>query len=50
MAASIIYPEAVKFLYALMEGVPDDQCLEIRTLKPGGGGKKNFYSLATIRQ
>ena len=50
MAASITYPEAVKFLYALIEGVPDDQCLEIRTLKPGGGGKKNFYSLATIRQ
>ena len=33
-----------------MEVVPDDQYLEIRTLKPGGGGKKNFYGLAEQRQ
>ena len=44
------YEEAIKFLDALMEGVPEDQHLEIRTLKKGGGGRKEFYSLADLRQ
>ena len=44
------YPEAVKFLDALLEGVPDTQYLEIRTLKKGGGGKKKFYNLDVLRQ
>ena len=44
------YPEAVKFLDVLLAGVPEDQYLEIRTLKPGGGGKKKFYSLSRLRQ
>ena len=44
------YKETVKFLDALLEGVPDSQHLEIRTLKAGGGAKKNFYSLARLRR
>ena len=44
------YPEAVKFLAALLEGIPESQYLEIRTLKKSGGGKKNFYSLSRLRQ
>ena len=44
------YPEAVKFLEALLEYVPDTQYLEIRTLKKGGGGKKKFFSLDSLRR
>ena len=44
------YQEAVKFLDALMEGVPEDQHLEIRTLKKGGGGRKEFYRLADLHR
>ncbi len=44
------YPEAVKFLDALLEGVSDTQHLEIRTLKKGGGGKKKFFGLDRLRQ
>lgn len=44
------YLEAVKFLDALFYGVPETEYLEIRTLKKGGGGKKNFYSLARLRR
>ncbi len=44
------YKEAVKFLDVLLEGVSDNQHLEIRTLKAGGGAKKNFYSLARLRR
>ena len=44
------YPEAVRFLDALLEGVSDTQYLETRTLKKGGGGKKKFYSLSRLRQ
>ena len=44
------YQEAVKFLDALLEGVSDNQHLEIRTLKPRGGAKKNFYNLARLRR
>ena len=47
---SSTYPEAVKFLDALLQGVPEDQHLEIRTLKPRGGGTKNFYTLARLRR
>ena len=50
LSADLSYPEAVKFLDALLEGVPDNQHLEIRTLKPSGGAKKNFYSLARLRR
>jgi len=46
----VSYPEAVKFLEALFEDVPDDQNLEIRTLKPRGGAKKNCYSLVRLRR
>ena len=49
-SADLSYPDAVKFLEALFEGVPDNQHLEIRTLKPGGGGKKNFYTMARLRR
>ena len=49
-AGSSTYPEAVKFLDALLQGVPEDQHLEIRTLKPHGGGTKNFYTLARLRR
>ena len=44
------YPEAVKFLGALLEGIPGSQYLEIRTLKKGGAAKKNFYRLSQLRQ
>ena len=44
------YPDAIKFLEALLEGVPETQYLEIRTLKKGGGGKKNFFKLSRLRQ
>ena len=44
------YREAVRFLGALLDGVPDSEYLEIRTLKKGGGGRKEFYSLADLRQ
>ena len=49
-ASADTYPEAVKFLDALLEGVSGMQFLEIRTLKKGGGGRKNFYSLDVLRQ
>ncbi|MDA1129675.1 MAG: hypothetical protein O2913_13425, partial [Chloroflexi bacterium] len=45
------YPEAIKFLDTLLDGVPDTEYLEIRTLMKGrGGGKKEFYSLADLRE
>ena len=44
------YQEAVKFLEALLDGVPDAENLEIRTLKKGGVGSKEFYNLAELRQ
>ena len=44
------HPEAVKFLDALMESVPDTQYLEIRTLKKGGGGRKKFHDLSRLRR
>ena len=44
------YPEAVKFLDALLEGIPESQYREIRTLKKSGGAKKKFYSLSKLRQ
>ena len=34
MSGSASYPEAVKFLNALMEWVPDTEYLEIRTSRP----------------
>ena len=50
LTSDLSYPEATNFLDALLEGVPDNQYLEIRTLKPGGGGKKKFYRLSQLRQ
>ncbi len=44
------YPEAVKLLTALMEGVPGTQYLEIRTIKKGGGAKKKFHALSQLRK
>ena len=49
-AGTASYPEAVELLEALLEGVPETQYLEIRTLKKGGGGKKNFFKLSRLRQ
>ena len=49
-SSDLPYAEAVKFLDALFDGVPDTQYLEIRTLKPGGGGRKRFHSLSELRQ
>jgi len=43
------FPEAVKLLDALMEGVPDDQYLEIRTFIKGGRARKQFFKLQDIR-
>ena len=50
MLASSTYPEAIEFLDALLEGIPETQYLEIRTLKKGSGGRKEFYSLSRLRQ
>ena len=50
LSTNLFSTEAVEFLYALLEGIPDKQYLEIRTLKTGGGGKKNFYGLAGLRK
>lgn len=50
LSANLSYPEAAEFLEALFDGVPDSEYLEIRTLKSGGGGKKRFYDLASLRQ
>ena len=44
------YPETIKFLDALLDGVPDTEYLEIRTFKKGGGGRKEFHNLAKLRQ
>ena len=44
------YPAAVKFLEALLEGVPETQYLEIRTLSKRSGAKKKFYRLSRLRQ
>ena len=43
-------PETVEFLKALLEGVPDDQYLEIRTMEKGRGARKKFYGLSRLRE
>jgi hypothetical protein len=48
-AAITTSPEAIKFLKALLEGVPDDQYLEIRTMKKGWGARKKFHKLSRLR-
>ncbi|HZA23844.1 MAG TPA: hypothetical protein VFA32_14795 [Dehalococcoidia bacterium] len=42
-------PEAVELLKALLEGIPDYQYLEIRTIKKGRGARKKFYKLSRLR-
>ena len=43
------YLKAVKFLYALLDGVQDTEYLEIRTIKKVGGAREKFYSSAMVR-
>ncbi len=50
LSTNLSNSEAAKFLDALLDGVPDTEYLEIRTLKPGGGGKKRFHSLSELRR
>ena len=49
-SAASSYPEAVEFPDALLEGIPETQYLEIRTIKKGGDARKNIYSLSRLRQ
>ena len=44
------YAEATLLLKTLMEGVPDTQFLEIRTIKKGGGATKDFHQLGKLRK
>ena len=50
MSGQASFPEAVKLLDALMDGVPDTDHLEIRTFKKGGGARKQFHKLQNLRQ
>ena len=44
------YPEVVEFLRVLLDGVPESQFLEIRTIRKGGSARKKFYRLSQLRQ